>query len=121
MVTPEEVQHIITAMEQEDKDDTYFTATAKTRANKVDMGLMHKNYLYGVALGISSRHNSRVMRTIRDSTIQHLIYGRNPPTMDSAGGWHPFRVPWITARILISLGLADIADRPDSTGIEEAT
>ncbi|TAN70487.1 MAG: carbon-nitrogen hydrolase family protein [Methylobacter sp.] len=119
LVTPEENQHIRVAMEEEDRSDPYFTATQKTRASSVNMALMHRNYLYGVALGIASRHNSRLMRTIRDSTIQHLIYGRNPTTTDSAGGWHPYRVPWVTARILVSLGLADLSDRPDVTGIDE--
>lgn len=119
LVTPEENQHIRVAMEEEDVSDPYFATTPKTRANKVNMELMHRNYLYGVALGISSRHTSRVMRTIRDATIQHLIYGRNPSTMDSGGGWHPYRVPWVTARILVSLGIADVSDRPDLTGIGE--
>lgn len=119
LVTPDENRNIRVAMDEEDASDPYFAKTPKTKAANIDMQMMHENYLYGVALGISARQQTRVMSTIRDTAINHLVHDTRRPSRDPGGGWMPYRVPWITARIIASFAKIDVAVRPDSSPIKD--
>lgn len=116
LVTPEENEKIKEFMLKEDENDTYFSHSSKMKVNKINMNLMHENYLYGLALGITSMQNTNTLKTMNDSIIQYFI---NEKSRDSAGGWHPYRVPWITARILISFSKINFDKRNDSKEIKE--
>ncbi|MEW6713717.1 MAG: nitrilase-related carbon-nitrogen hydrolase [Nitrospirota bacterium] len=120
LVTPDENRNIRAAMVEEDARDPYFAKTPKTKAANIDMQMMHENYLYGVALGISARQQTRVMSTIRDTAISHLVHDTRRPSRDPGGGWIPYRVPWITARIIAIFAKVDVAGRPDASPIKEA-
>lgn len=118
LVTPNENEKIRQQMEEEDKQDPVFMRSPKTRADRINMQLMHENFLYGVALAISASENSKIMLAVRDAALQHLIYEKHPSSRDTHGGWHPYRVPWITARIVVTLADADLSARPDQDHIK---
>ena len=100
LVTPEELASMKQQMEHE---DPFFKNSDKTRAERIDMDALHLNYLYGLTLGITADGKSKIFRTLRDVAISHLAdrdsTGR---VIDLDGGWIPYRIPWLTARNLIS-------------------
>lgn len=120
LVTPEENEKIMEHMIMEDSRDAYYRNSEKTKAENIDPSLMHYNYLYGLAAGISSTREYPVMQTIHRISIDNLIYGRNKSPLDDYGGWYPYRVPWITARVLISLKTSYYSERVDASSIEKA-
>lgn len=115
LVTPEELKKISECMEEEDAEDTFFTKTTKTKAANVNTELLHLNYLYGLTLAIAaSPPRTRILRALEDAAIDHLILEKGMRTLDEYGGWSPYRIPWVTARVLISLSHVDIAVRPET-------
>lgn len=118
LITPDENLQIIKSMIEEDKNDPYYTASSKTIAGNINPTQMHENYLYGVALGIASQSESSFMTVVTNTTINYLIYKNSPSPRDHHGGWYPYRVPWITARILISLSQLELGKRPDCEHIK---
>ena len=118
LVTPQESERIVQCMIKEDENDPYYTLSAKTRATNIDISLLHYNYLYGLALQITNSDYD-ILRVIHNQVIDNLIYGsknksfkRKP--LDEYGGWYPYRVPWVTARILISLKHSNYRTREDA-------
>ncbi len=118
LVTPDENARLMESMRLEDQQDDYYKSSSKTLAENIKPELIHENYLYGVALGISSRYKSNFMQAVSDSTINHFLYNKSYSVLDNHGGWYPYRVPWITARILISFSEVDLSRRQDSEYIE---
>lgn len=119
LVTPDENRRMRECMIEEDLNDGYFLTSAKTRAENIDMDLMHENYLYSVALGISATEKSNIMRAIKENAINKLLYEKDKDPLEPHGGWYPYRVPWITARILTSLSAAEISTRSDKQVIQK--
>jgi len=100
LITPEETEKIIRYMIEEDSNDEYYTKTKKMKADYIDASQMHNNYHYGLTLKISSSEKISVLDDIKKLSIDKLIKNNN--SLDEYGGWYPYRVPFITARILIS-------------------
>lgn len=118
LITPDENSRIIQSMKDEDELDPFFKSSSKTIAENINPRLQHENYLYAVALGISSLVPSNFMNAVTNSALNYLIYKKNPSSLDNHGGWYPYRVSWITARILISLSHVDLSNRPDIKNIQ---
>lgn len=116
LVTPEELKRIIDCMKEEDKTDSYYSRSEKTRAENIDALKLHYNYLYGLALKITSSKKYSVLQDIHRTTIDELIYGNK--SVDEYGGWYPYRIPWITARILISFSSSNYSERKDADFID---
>lgn len=102
LVTPDELSRMKQCMLDEDAADAYYSRTARTRAENIDPDLLHKNYLYGLIIGIAAQRAGRTMHNVHDIALEHLSK-RAGPALDPAGGWVPYRIPWITARVLLSL------------------
>lgn len=100
LITPDENFHIVECMKIEDSEDSYFRHSSKTRADKIDSQRMYINFHYGLLIRIVSSEDTEVLRAIKHTCLDNLL---NSKSVDSYGGWYPYRVPWITARILISL------------------
>ena len=78
------------------------------KAENIDGLQMHNNYHYGLTLRISSTEKIRVLNEIKKLSINKLIKSDN--CLDEYGGWYPYRIPWITARVLISFKECDYND-----------
>lgn len=107
LVVPDENEKLIERMQQEDDSGKYYKA--RLRANRINTKAkkdrIFYNYYYGLMVGIINRfcNNEDCLNNyskIRSIAISELF---NSNAIDEAGGWIHFRLPWITARILISL------------------
>jgi predicted amidohydrolase len=107
LVTDEEKEGILLAMRAEDEVEPAFARIAKMRAGNTNIEVMHRNYLYAVVLAISGPKQSRIMRAIREMAVDYF-FSPGSKSQEALGGWIPYRTPWITARVLISLGGADL-------------
>ncbi|EGU60140.1 type 11 methyltransferase [Vibrio nigripulchritudo ATCC 27043] len=119
LVTPEELNSIVSCMEKEDEIDNYFQRSSKTKWQNIDKWGLHDNYLYGLAVDIANDSQYEVLEQVRKAALKRLICKPEGARLDDNGGWYPYRVPWITARILVSLSV--VKDRDcDSKVIAEA-
>lgn len=100
LITPDENSRIVECMKNEDSNDSYFRRSAKTRADNTDSQRMYINFHYGLLIRIVSSEDTEVLRAIKHTCLDNLL---NNKSVDPYGGWYPYRVPWITSRILISL------------------
>ena len=115
LVTPEETEGIRAAMDAEDGRDSYFAKSRKTASGYIDTDLLHLNYLYGLTLQIASAPpRTSILKALEDAALDHLIHETNGPTLDEYGGWVPYRIPWVTARILTSMSHVDLSARSDA-------
>ncbi len=119
LVTPKETEKIMECMEEEDKKDKYYLISEKTKAENINPWMLHYNYLYGLSLKISSLKEYEALYDIHKLAIDELIYGDNGNAIDGQGGWCPYRIPWITARILISFKDSYYSEREDAKLIEK--
>lgn len=108
LVTPEETEKIIIYMKEEDTKDNYYTQSKKMKAENINGIQMHNNYHYGLTLRIASSEKIQVLNEIKKVAINKLTQSDN--CLDEYGGWYPYRIPWITARILISFKECDQVD-----------
>lgn len=104
LITPDETSRIIECMKNEDKSDNYYRKKAKTRADNIDAQRMYINFHYGLLIKIVSSEDTKILRSIKHTCLDKLT---NEESLDPSGGWYPYRVPWITARILISIKSID--------------
>jgi hypothetical protein len=119
LVTPEESRRILQCMIDEDEQDGYYRQSEKTKAENINPALLHDNYLYGLIAQITQSKQYPVLKTIHNLAIDNLLYGKTLSPLDEYGGWYPYRVPWITARILISLKNSNYMERPDAPHIDD--
>lgn len=116
LITPGETTHIVECMIEEDKNDNYFVKSAKLQAKNINSQIMYLNFHYGLLLRIVSSEDTEVLRAIKHICLDSLL---SEQAIDSFGGWYPYRVPWITARILISLNAIDYSSYPKVTKLEK--
>jgi hypothetical protein len=117
LVVPDENEELIRRMQQEDENGAVYPERLK--AKKIDTkekkDRIYYNYYYGLMSGTvnrfaqSSQHNINY-KTLRSAAVSELF---NNDALDEAGGWIHFRLPWITARILISLSTYTTDDLND--------
>ncbi len=122
LITPVEARRMKQFMIEEDKRDDYFTRYSKTTANNLDTELLQDNYHYGLVAQISRARefpDSSTLRLIQGLAMQRLLYRNEKKPIDDHGGWYPQRLPWLTARILISLKNSDYEVRSDKEYIEK--
>ena len=115
LVTPEETRKIAEHMLEEDKEDPHYVTAEKTAAENIDHERMQMNYLYGLTVAIAGAppRNSTILHALQAAAIDQLFYADEGASLDPYGGWVPYRVPWITGRILISLANMHITPRAD--------
>lgn len=107
LVVPDENDKLIERMQQEDDSGKYYKA--RLRANRINTKAkkdrIFYNYYYGLMVGIINRFCNNEDRLNNYSKIRSIAISElfNSEAIDEAGGWIHFRLPWITARILISL------------------
>lgn len=116
LITPDETTRIIDCMKNEDIADGYYRKSSRTRANNIDSHRMYINFHYGLLIKIVSSEDTEPLRAIKHTCLDNLL---NEKSIDSYGGWYPYRVPWITARILISLKDIDYDSYPNSKKVDE--
>lgn len=107
LVVPDENEKLIDRMKQEDDAGAdYPNRLRASRINtKAKKDRIFYNYYYGLMAGIinilcTSNVYLENYEKIRMAVIAEIF---NPDAIDEAGGWIHFRLPWMTARILISL------------------
>lgn len=115
LVTPDETTRIIACMQEEDDTDDYYTHSAKMQARKIDANQMYMNFHYGLLVRIVSSENTDVLCAIKHKCLDRLT---DDDAIDTSDGWYPYRVPWITARILISLKSIDFETYLEAKKIE---
>jgi hypothetical protein len=124
LVTPEETRRLKKCMLEEDEKDNYYSRYSKLAAKNLDAELLQDNYHYGLMVQISRLddfQNSSTLKIIQELAINRLIYGNGKNPTDDHGGWYPQRIPWVTARILISLKNSGFENRSDNEYIIEVT
>ena len=104
LITPDETSRIIRCMQEEDDSDSYYTHSAKMQAKNINSEQMYLNFHYGLLIKIVSSEDTEILRAIKHKCLDCLIAEN---ALDASDGWYPYRVPWITARILISLKEVD--------------
>ena len=112
LVVPSENEKLIERMQKEEDDGEYYPS--RLRASNIDTqekkDLIFYNYYYGLMAGIIDRlcqTNDSVpfYRAIRVAVVEQLF---KTETQDIyGGGLYHYRLPWITARALISLARYD--------------
>lgn len=115
LVTPDETNKIVACMQEEDKTDDYYTHSAKMQAKKIDAEQMYMNFHYGLLVRIVSSEDTNVLCAIKHKCLERLM---DDDAIDTSDGWYPYRVPWITARILISLKAIDYKTYSEAQKIE---
>lgn len=106
LVTNDELDSIVNSMKAEDAKDDYFARIDKTKAQNIDPSALHFNYLHGLAAGITANSESRMLQMVNELALDEL-FKNGARALDEHGGWYPYRVPWITARVLTSLRQCD--------------
>lgn len=76
--------------------------------NSIDMFLTHKNWLFGLLIGIKD-----VLIDSGYNELIHTIENVLKNTQSPEGYWYPKRIPWVTARILIGLSKAGYSYNDD--------
>ncbi len=115
-VTPEETKHIMDLMEEEDRKDSYFTKFPKICAKNIDSQLMYLNFHYALLLSIVSEEDSDLFKILKNSCLEYLF---SEKALDASDGWYPYRVPWITARVLTNLKSIDYTAYASTHDIDE--
>lgn len=115
LVTPDETERIVACMREEDQVDDYYTHSAKMQAKKIDAERMYMNFHYGLLVRIVSSEDTNVLCAIKHKCLERLV---DDDAIDTSDGWYPYRVPWITARILISLRAVDYRTYSEAQKIE---
>ena len=117
LITPDETTRIMDCMKKEDLSDGYYRKYARTRADNIDGQRMYINFHYGLLIKIVSSEDTDTLRAIKHTCLDNLL---NEKSIDFYGGWYPYRVPWITARILISLKSIDYSSYSNSDNVNKA-
>ena len=116
LITPDETTRIIKCMQEEDNEDNYYTHSAKMQAKNINSSQMYLNFHYGLLVRIVSSENTEVLCALKHKCLDRLI---NDNALDTSDGWYPYRVPWITARILISLEAIDYSSYPNKEVVDD--
>jgi hypothetical protein len=100
LIIPNENQKLIEQMDKEDEDNGVYNNTRHAAKNIEKPDIIYSNYLYGLMVSIASAEEAEVLVKIKETALNELF---QKTVLDRAGGWLLYRLPWITARILISL------------------
>ncbi len=116
LIIPDENNKLLACMRNEDANDNYYLKT-RLRAELIQSPeLIYKNYHYGLMLKISSACNTPIFNIVQTVTMDELF---KSTSLDPYGGWYHYRLPWITARILISLKNVNYSNREDCENIDK--
>lgn len=98
LIIPDENQKLIECMLKEDQVDSYYHGALE--ANKIaHPDHIYKNYLYGLMVNIATATVNNQLSNVFDHCINELL---SDEALDKdRGGWYHYRLPWITARILL--------------------
>ena len=100
LIIPDENKKLINCMKKEDKEDDYYNGDLSA-VNIKNPDIIYQNYLYGIMINISSAANSYALNNVFEYCLTELL---NEKSLDKQrGGWIHYRLPWITARILLGL------------------
>lgn len=116
LITPNETNRIVQCMRDEDTTDDYYTHSAKMQAKNINSKQMYLNFHYGLLIRIVSSEDTEVLRAIKHSCLDCLMADS---ALDTSDGWYPYRVPWITARILISLKSIDYSSYSNKQQVDD--
>lgn len=116
LITPNETNKIVQCMQEEDNIDDYYTHSAKMQAKNINGEQMYLNFHFGLLIRIVSSEDTEVLRAIKHKCLDNLMADC---ALDTSDGWYPYRVPWITARILISLKKIDYSTYPAKDQVDE--
>lgn len=100
LIIPDENQKLLDCMIKEDETDSYYKGQLRAR-NIKNPDKIYQNYLYGIMINIATAANSNALNNVFEYCIKELL---DENSLDSQrGGWIHYRLPWITARILLGL------------------
>ena len=116
LITPEETYRITKCMQEEDEKDYYYKRSAKMQAINIKPQLMYQNFHFGLLVRNATTKESDVLNKVKTLCLNRLV---NDESLDTSGGWYPYRVPWITGRILISLKAIDFSQYQNVDKLEE--
>lgn len=116
LIIPEENEKLINCMIKEDEVDDYYSS-GRLNAKLINKPeVLYQNYHYGLMIKICSAENTDNLRAIQNISINELF---KKEVLDEYGGWYHYRLPWITARILISLKDVNFQMRKDADEIDK--
>lgn len=117
LIIPEENQKLLQCMIREDETSNYYTKTNRLAAQSIKYPeIIYRNYHYGLMIKICAAENTENLRVIQNISLQELF---KQEALDEYGGWYHYRLPWITARILISLKSVDLHLNPRKHEIQK--
>lgn len=114
LIIPDENKKLINCMLEEDKCDNYYHGTRLLASKIVKPDNIYKNYHNGLMVKISTAGTGSSFTAIQTVSLDELF---KTEMLDSYGGWYHYRLPWITARILIGLRYVDFSKRSDRVNI----
>ena len=116
LITPNETQRIIECMKKEDETNPAYAQTGKLSAANIDTQQMYMNFHYGLLLRIVASENTKILQVLKHICLDRLLDDR---ALDTSDGWYPYRVPWLTARVLISLKNTDYSEYENIDRLDE--
>ena len=116
LITPEETDRITKCMQEEDEKDSYYKRSAKMQAVNINPQLMYQNFHFGLLVRNATTKESDVLNKVKTLCLNRLV---SDESIDTSGGWYPYRVPWITGRILISLKAIDFSQYQNADKLDE--
>ena len=106
LFAPEEAKESYLCMLAEDDADLYYRSSGKMEAKNIDWQKMYWSYHYGLLVRIASAEDKAALNKVKTMCLDILT---EKDAIDEYGGWYPYRIPWITARILICLRSIDFS------------
>lgn len=98
LIIPDENKKLIECMEMEDETDSYYVGSLSA-SQITNPDIIYQNYLYGIMVNISSAANNTALSNVFNHCTSELL---KSDALDlERGGWIHYRLPWITARIVL--------------------
>ena len=113
LITPKETEKIVACMKSEDTKKRY---PESMLGINIDAQQMYLNFHYGLLIRIVGSEDNDAMRLFLFNSLRKLIADS---ALDTSGGWYPYRVPWITARVLISLKDIDYSSFEEKSKLDQ--
>lgn len=100
LIIPDENKKLLQCMEKEDQEGPFYCPQLLAK-NIKNPDIIYQNYLYGIMVNIATAANNNALNHVFDYCINELL---SDDSFDNErGGWIHYRLPWITARIILGL------------------
>ena len=115
LIIPNENKKLIACMQKEDEDGANYPARLRASAI-INPDIIYQNYMHGIMVNIAAQEDNKSLKAIRKYCIDELF---SDIALDKDGGWVHYRLPWITARVLLGMKGLSFSDRRDKDDLNK--